>query len=162
MLAFTNAYFSESRLFKGLQPIQIRKIRSRLRIYAKCLSRVPLLFPVQRLSLSPHCRRPSRPPGSRSGEQKICSTWFRFLQAFVQQRKSTADFRPPQSIAVDQEQAELSGLAGHPRATDPRAPCFHIESKPAILSFPRKRESRGSSGAYWMPAFAGMTDGGVG
>jgi hypothetical protein len=33
-----------------------------------------------------------------------------------------------------------------------------MESRPAILSFPRKRESRVSAMPPWMPAFAGMTN----
>jgi hypothetical protein len=31
----------------------------------------------------------------------------------------------------------------------------------AVLSFPRKRESRVRSMTYWMPAFAGMTNDGL-
>ena len=34
---------------------------------------------------------------------------------------------------------------------------LQIEAQPAVLSFPRKRESIISSVSYWMPAFAGMT-----
>ena len=42
--------------------------------------------------------------------------------------------------------------------TAPRAGATHfqMESQSAVLSFPRKQESRGSTMTYWMPAFAGI------
>jgi hypothetical protein len=41
--------------------------------------------------------------------------------------------------------------------TAPGATHFQMEPQSAVLSFPRKRESGGSTMTYWMPAFAGMT-----
>ena len=37
-----------------------------------------------------------------------------------------------------------------------------MESQPAVLSFPHKRELRLSAKPCWMPAFAGMTGDSVG
>jgi hypothetical protein len=72
-LSFAFIYFSESGLFNGLRPIQIRKIDSRLRLCAECLKPVPLSRP-HAVCLG---------AGSLPANGKIYSTDFRFPQTIA-------------------------------------------------------------------------------
>jgi hypothetical protein len=72
-LSFAFIYFSESGLFNGLRPIQIRKIDSRLRLCSECLKPVPLSRP-HAVCLG---------AGSLPANGKIYSTDFRFPQTIA-------------------------------------------------------------------------------